>query len=221
MTTTVQAILEGAYNRATDNDPGKLAQDPELILHLNRIYQQIWPLIARARPDAFQSETTAAFSGNPPLAAIPADTIAVLAAWEASGNPVNLIAAIDRARTWNLAPCIYRRGGWLVSRNQTGDPLAGAVLTLTLLDKPATLATLTDTLDPRWPIRHVQLLVDCLATYLATKDAGRDNSDRAALQVELGRDVSAFAADFGLAPEAVQWIQEPLERAVAGPSAEA
>lgn len=213
MTTTVQTILEGAYNRASDNDPGKLAQDPELIVHLNRVYQQCWALVARARPDAFQSDIAAVCAGIPPVCAIPADTIAVIGVWTAIGLPVNVIATIDRARTWNVAPSVYRSGNSLVSRNQSGDPVAGDVLTLTVLDAPAVLATVAQTIDPRWPIRQVQLLVDCLATYLAVKDAGRDTADRAALQGEFAKDVAAFAAEFGLKPEAVQWLHEEPERA--------
>lgn len=212
MSTQVADILDGAYNRATDNDPGKLAQDGELIAHLSRVYQRAWPLMARARPDEFNSTTTTTINGVPPNGPLPADVIALLGVFNASGAPVWVGATTDRARLWQLAPALYRQGTRLVSRNQAGDPLAGDVLTVVVLDAPAALVFLTDTLDPRWPVRHVQLLVDVLAVYLSVKDAGRDASDRSAIASELQQSIAAFAAEYDLAPADVSWIHADAER---------
>lgn len=213
MTTSVQTILEGAYNRYSANDPGKLAQDPELIAHLSRVYARTWPLLARARPDLFQSTLSATLLSSPPSWAIPADLIDVIAAFNASGADVWLIPSTDRNRLWQLAPCIFRQANTLVSRNKGGDPMAGDVLTLTVLDNPPALVNLSDTLDPRWPVRHVQLFVDLIAAYLGVKDAGRSDADRAALLLELKADSLALAGEFNLPPEAVEWIHGDVERA--------
>lgn len=210
--TTVQQIIEGAWNRYSANDPGKLAQDPELIAHLNRVYQRTWPLVARARPDEFQSETTVTLGGSPPFAALPADVIDVLQVYTSAGAKVNLVPSTDRTRTWQLPPCVFRRGVNLVSRFAALDPVAGNILTVTLLDAPAALVALSSVLDARWPVRHVQLFVDELSAYLGIKDAGRSKVDRDSLLVSLQGSVAALAAEFGLPPEAVQWIHEDVER---------
>ena len=196
MSTSVQTILVGAYNRYSSNDPGKLAQDPELIAHLSRVYLRTWPLLARARVDLFQSEMTVTLAGFPAAAALPPDLLDVTAAFNASGDSVWIIPSNDRNRLWQLAPCVLRAGASLRSRFKAGDPIAGDVLTLTVLDSPPALVNLSDTLDPRWPIRHVQLFVDLLAAYLGVKDAGRSDSDRAALLAELKADSLALAAEF-------------------------
>ncbi len=216
--TTVQQIIEGAWNSYSANDPGKLAQDPELIAHLNRVYQRTWPLIARARPDEFQSETTVVLGGSPPFATLPADVIDVLQVYTSAGARVNLVPSTDRTRTWQLPPCVYRRGMTLVSRFAALDPVAGHVLTLTVLDAPAALTALGSSLDARWPVRHVQLFVNELAVYLAVKDAGRDENDRGAAIAALQGSAGALAAEFGLPPEAVQWIHADVERDAKAPA---
>lgn len=212
MTIQVADILDGAYNRATDNDPGKLAQDGELIAHLSRVYARAWPLMARARPDEFNATTTTTINGVPPNGPLPADLIALLGVYDATGAVVTVNATTDRTRLWVLAPAMYRQGMRLVSRNMAGDPLAGDTLTLVILDAPVALVNLTDTLDPRWPVRHVQLLVDVLAVYLSVKDAGRDAGDRAAIGAELQQSIAAFAAEYDLAPADVSWIHADAER---------
>ncbi len=216
--TTVQTILEGAYNRYSANDPGKLAQDPELIAHLSRVYERTWPLIARARPDQFQAEAVLTLASYPPSVALPANMIDLLAVFNAASESVWVIPATDRNRVWQLAPCVFRVGGTLRSRFASGDPVAGDVLTVSLLDAPAALTTLTSVIDPRWPVRHIQLLVDELAAYLGIKDAGRSDADRNALLADLKRDALALAAEFQLAPEAVEWIHGEVERASGSPA---
>ena len=211
--TVVSDILSGAYNRSTRNDPGKLAQDPELTLHLNRVYQRAWPLMARARPDEFQAEIVVAMNGIPPTGFIPTDTIAVNGGYTAAGTLLTITPSTDRTRLWNVAPCVWRSANTLVSRGQVGDPMTGDLLTLLVLDAPDALVTTTSALDPRWPIRQVQLLVDYVACYLDTKDAGRDMGDRQKLSAEFAQDVQAFAAEFKLEPADVQWLHAPVERA--------
>lgn len=213
MTTTAQALLEGAYTRSASNDAGKLASDAELLAHLGRVYHRAWPLVARARPDQFGATLALTLAGIPPTAALPADVIDVLAVQTATGTEVAVIPSTERAKSWHLAPAVYRLGLTLVSRNRGGDPISGAVLTATVLDAPAALPALTSTLDPRWPVRHTQLLVDLLAVYLSVKDTGRSAGEHAKVVAELQQSAGAFAAEFNLPPAAVEWMHAPVERA--------
>jgi hypothetical protein len=214
MSTSVQVLISGAYNRSTANDPGKLATDDELVLHVDRVYQRLWALVARARPDAFGSSADlSALSGTPPAVALPANTIDVVNLEDEDGGTVNLIPATERNRLWHVAPCMMRVGASLVSRNKSGDPGAGDVLTALLLDAPAALTSVSSVLDDRWPVRHDQLLVDYIACYLSVKDDGRSETEHNKLMGELKQDVSAFAAEFDLPPEAVQWIHSAVTRA--------
>lgn len=211
--TLVSAFLAGAYLRSTTFDAGKLALDSELISHLNRVYQRVWPLIARARPDQYSATTDLVMSGSPATATLPASIIDLLETENQDGALVNIIPSGDRQRRWNLPPCVYRIGTTLKSRADAGDPVGGDTLTLTYLDQPAALTLLTDETDARWPVRHDQLLVDYLATYLAVKDGGMKPDDRAALRAELQQDAAALAFEYGVAPSALNWIHADAERA--------
>jgi hypothetical protein len=218
--TLAQAWLEAAYNRSSANDAGKLAQDPELLDHLNRIYQRIYALFAKARPDEAGSLTTLALIGAPATGALPADLIALLSVRNALGNQVHVIPAREALRLWHMAPSVIRRGNALVSRAKTGDPVAGDVLTLEQLDAPASLATGATAIDARFPTRHHQVCVDALALYLSTKDDGRDAGEHAKLGAEFGQALAAFAAEYELPPSALEWAQAPATRS-SGPAAEA
>lgn len=211
--TTVRSIVTAAYLRSSLNDPGKLAGDTELVSHLDRVYQRMWALISRARPDQYNATTALTLAGNPAQVSLPGGIIDLMRLTNASGDVVNVIPATELARTWHLAPAVYRVGLVLRSRGQTGDPIATDVLTATYLDQPAVLATINDSLDTRWPNRHDQLLVDYLAVYLSVKDAGRQNPDRAAIAQELAGDVAAFGAEYNVSPSNLGWIHADAERA--------
>ena len=219
MSTTVQDILEGAYNRNSSNDPGKLAVDGELVAHLHRVFQRVFALMARARPDQFSTTAFLTLAGATPQATLPASIIDILNVLTVLGAKVNVIPITEQFRTWHLAPAVYRRGQALVSRNKSGDPAAGNVLTLIHLDAPATLAALADVLDARYPARHYQLLIDLCANYLGTKDAGRSPADRAALGQELAVSLNALQMEYQLAPADVSWMHSSVERSRDGQNA--
>ena len=210
--TLVSTILSGAYLRSTTFDAGKLALNAELIEHLNRIYQRTWPLLARARPDQFSASTTVTLSGTPPSGTLPASILDILDVQDADGSTVNVIPVTDRNRRWVLAPAVYRLGTSVRSRAASFDPVAGDTLALVYLDQPDALTQLTDETDDRWPVRHDQLLVDYLANYLAVKDGGMKQEDRAGILRELQQDVAALVNDFGIAPSAMGWIHADAER---------
>lgn len=214
MSITTQVIIEGAYNRASNNDPGKLAVDGELLAHLNRIYQRTYALIARARPDQFSTTLPLTLAGSPPGATLGADIIDILNVLDVSRRKINVIPITEQFRTYHLAPCMYRQGMSLLSRAQVGDPFAGQVISVIQLDAPTALAAanLSDVLDSRYPSRHHQLLIDMLAVYIATKDAGRTTSDRGALLQELKESASALQAEYQLRPADVSWMHASVER---------
>lgn len=212
MPTTVRQLIVAAYNRSSQNDAGKLATDSELVTHCDRVYQRVWPLIARARPDQYGASGTVTLVGAVPTATLPTGLLDLVQVTDADGAIVNVIPANERLRAWHLAPAVYRIGTSLRSRLQTGDPAANAVLSLLYLDQPAALTALTSELDPRWPARHEQLLVDSLALYLAVKDAGRSQGDRQAIAGELAQDVAALAAEFSIPPSNLGWIHADAER---------
>lgn len=217
MPATAQVFLEGAYNRSSINNPGKLAQDPELLLHLDRVYQRTWALIARARPDEFAVPSNVAAVGAPAEILLAADTIDVVSVRRAAAPyaEVNVIPASELARKWHLAPAMYRTGLKLVSRALTGDPLNGESFVVSLLDAPAALVALGSSVDPRWPSRHYQLLVDYLACYLSVKDAGRAPEEHTKLLEELKTDGAALVSEYGLPPASIQWIHADVERRTA------
>ncbi len=207
---TARDILSGAYNRSASNDPGKLAQDGELLAHMNRLYQRLWALFSRARPEEAGSTTTVTLAGMTPAATLPTDLVDLLLCENADGDPVHLIPAHERLRLWHVAPSAYRLGTTLYSRNLAGDPIAGDVLTLTLIQALTTITAGPDVLDTRFPTRHHQILVDSLALYLSVKDSGRSDGDRQALLVDLRTAAAAFAAEYHLPPSAISWVHAPV-----------
>jgi hypothetical protein len=202
--TTVQQIIEGAFSRSTANDPGKLATEGELLGVCNRIYQALFALAAAAAPEKFVSRVTANLAGAPASAALTTDVIDIRRVQNALGGKVNVIPVEEIDRGWHLAPAIYRQGGFLVSRGNTGDPVVGDVLTVWQLDAPADLTGLASVLDVRYPTRHVELIIDYLAIYLSTKDEGRDANEFAALLKVRDMNLETFFRLSGLSTTALQ-----------------
>jgi len=210
MSTTAQTWVEAAYNRSAANDAGKLAQDAELLDHLNRVYQRFYTLFAKARPDEAASLASWVLASNPPFVAIPNDTIALVSVHDAvTGAQVHMIPATEVARVWHMAPSCYRIGNTLYSRARSGDPLAGDTLSVLLLDAPTSL---TDVIDVRFPTRHHQVCIDSLALYLDTKDDGRSAEEHAKLVAEYQAALSTFASEYNLPPDALEWAHAPVSR---------
>jgi hypothetical protein len=212
MSTTAQTWVEAAYLRSAANDPGKLAQDAELVDHANRIYQRFYALFAKARPDEAASTLSLVLAGNPAFVALPADVIAIVSVKNALGAQVHLIPANETQRLWHMAPCVSRIGNTLTSRSLGGDPLAGATLTVIQLDAPTPIVTLTDVIDVRFPTRHHQLCIDSLALYLDTKDDGRSQEEHGKIVGEYQTALSTFASEYDLPPSALEWAHAPVDR---------
>lgn len=203
MSTSVQQVIEAAYSRSTANDPGKLATDGELLGLTNRLYQVIFAVAAAAAPERFVSKTTCALSGSPASGTLSTDIIDVRRVQKANGTKVNVIPVEEIDRLWHLAPAVYRQGSSLVSRGQASDPGA-ETLTVWQLDAPAILVDLTSTLDPRFPLRDVELIIVEIAIYLATKDEGRNAQEFAALKSYRDLQWEQFLRLSGLSMTALQ-----------------
>lgn len=211
--TTVQQIIEAAYARSTDNDPGKLAVDAELISHLNRDYRARFGLWSLKAGDAAVTALVLTFAGTPPTASLPLDISDIDRIEDMSGSKINLVPINEKNRAWHLAPAVYRSGLSLISRAQAGDPGQGQSVTLFHNDAPSTLANLSDVLDVRYPVRFEMLLILGLAIYLDTKDTGRDLSSNKELSDEFARYEKMFDEEVGIDSSANQRGAQPRSAA--------
>lgn len=209
--TTAQQIIEAGYARSTANDPGKLSTDAELLGRLNRTYQRLFALASAQRPDTFATISTLTLVGAQATVALPADLIEVRRLQNASGAHVHLIPASEIARTWHVAPCVYRTGSALFSRLRPLDPIGGDVLTAWLLLPGTTIVALSTPIDAVFPTRHTELLSTDLALYLSVKDDGRDPSHFSELTADYSGQLAAFAHDYNLSASSLESVHSPVE----------
>lgn len=181
---TWQQVVEGAYLRSSRNAPGKSASDTELLGMLGRAYAAYWRIMAEANPERFRSTLTVQLGGVPAVASIPTTVRDIAYAEDATGAEVTIIPREEALRSWHLAPAVYWIGSNLQARGQTGDPIAGAQLTLLVLLAPTAPAAVTDTIDARFPDEYLELLILEGAAYLALKDANRDPDEFKNLMTE-------------------------------------
>lgn len=192
---TAQALIEAGYARSTANDPGKLASDGELLLHLNRKYQSLYAIMALAGGDNALALTTLVLGGVAPYsAALPTDLIDIKRLEQIGGGKAYLIPADEKDRSWHLAPAFYRQGNSIISRGKTGDLGAGQSINVYHLDAPAALNALGSVTDPRFPVRYEDILVLDLAIYLSTKDEGRSEGEYKQLKDEYADAMAMFNA---------------------------
>lgn len=211
--TTAQQIVEAAYARSTDNDPGKLAVDAELISHLNRDYQARFGLWSLKAGDAAVASVSLTLLGPPAGATLPTDIIDIDRIEDTLGSRINLVPINEKNRAFHLAPVVYRQGLALLSRGQTGDPSIGQTLVVFHNDAPAPLTALSSVLDSRYPARFEMLLILGLAIYLDTKDTGRDLSSHTELKEEFERYDAMFNAEVGIDNSATQRGTQPRSAA--------
>jgi hypothetical protein len=205
MTISVQTILDAAYARSLANDPGKLAQDLELIGVLDRRYQFMWALLAAKYPDAMAARAAlTALAGAPPATDVPAGVLNILRLENATGKKVWLVPIQDRGKKYVLTPAVYRLGNTLVTLGRAGDPVATDVLTSWHNDSPAALTAIGNSLDTRFHDRWAELLIVMLALYLAVKDETRRPEEVKALAAEFDQLHKIFDAVVGVASSATE-----------------
>lgn len=226
MADTAQTIIEAAYLRSTANAPGKLATDQELINHLDRVHQGYCALLAVAAPERWVQSTTVAWTGTFPAPAItgalPTDIIDIHRIEDANGNEITLGPVAEKARAWTLTvPFVWRSAAQLMSQQRALDPKNGDTSTVWYLAAPATIATLSSTIDTRFPLRHEQLLILDLAIYLSLKDVEEDRKDEMdRLKSERDAHYAAFERLTGVVHTATQTVWPGRNRPATGAPSE-
>lgn len=204
MTTTAQQLIEAAYARSTASDAGKLAVDGEMLVHLNRTYQNTFARYSQASGDNALASISTTWAGAPAIISLPTDIVDIVLLQNAAGQTVRLIPAREINRTWHLAPACIRVSNTLQTRGALAgafgalaDPIAGDAVRMFYKDSPATLSALGSTLDARYPVRFEHLLIADLALYLWSKDEGRPADRGQELMAELQRQEAYFVSIVG------------------------
>lgn len=198
MATTVQDILTPAIASSLSNNQGNspLANAPsELVAVVSRTVRQVYaqaglpPSGGGGGYGNYFTRTTTLTLGSPATTpvALPANpTYAYIPTFtDAGGTVVAVVTLKDlRDHVAEYPPAVVVADNHVYSAGRTGDPTAGAVLTLDGSYLPADLQATTDYIgatilnDPTttaWP-SHVgdPFLIADLALYLAQKDGARD-----------------------------------------------
>ena len=184
VTTTVQDILNAAYSRSTQNNPGTIAtESTELLAVVQRAIDGCYAFAARINPTFF-GDTLAV---TPPGASTPwARPEAAEAIFriedDADDSEVVVVPYDDRTAESGLA-AVYEWGQAFYEAGNAGDPdPATDTLNFFFAKRPDTLTVVGDTLDSMWREQFNELLVVEVAIYLATKD-GAAQSRQNELQV--------------------------------------
>lgn len=183
VTTTVQQILDAAYSRSTQNNPGTIATESvELLSVVQRALDGAYAFAARLNPTFFAD--TADVAGVASVWARPELAESIFLIEEADGTEVVVVPYNDRTAE-ELLPSLYEFGQNFYGAGNTADPGATDTLTFYYASRPATLTSLTDTLDTLWREQFNELLVTEVAIYLAVKD-GAGQSRQNELQALVG-----------------------------------
>lgn len=168
VTTTVQDILNAAYARSTQNNPGTIAtESTELLSVVQRAIHGAYAFAARINPTYFAE--TADVVGAAGVWARPETAESIFLIEEAAGTEVVVVPYNDRAAE-ALLPSVFEFGRNFNKAGNATDPGDTDTLTFYYSKRPATLTALTDTLDPLWTEQFNELLELEVAIYLAAKD---------------------------------------------------
>jgi hypothetical protein len=170
VTTTVQDILDAAYSRSTQNNPGTIAtESTELLSVVQRALDGTYAMAARINPTFFAAESQVAAPGAGLPWARPELAEAIFRI-ENAGVEVVVVPYDDRTAEAGL-PAVYEWGQGFYEAGNAGDPDDTAdALDFFYATRPATLTLLTSTLDSMWREQFNELLVLEVAIYLAVKD---------------------------------------------------
>jgi hypothetical protein len=183
VTTTVQMILNAAYSRSTQNNPGTIAtESTELLAVVQRALDGCYAFAARINPTFFAD--TADVVGVAGVWARPEAAESIFLIEEADGTEVAVVPYNDRTAE-ELMPSVYEFGQNFYKAGNTSDPGDTDTLTFYFASRPATLTALSDVLDAMWREQFNELLELEVAIYLATKD-GAGEARNTELQVLAG-----------------------------------
>ncbi len=173
MATTVQQILDMAYAKSMQNNPGIIATESvELLGVVQRMLDGCFAVAARVNPIMFAETADVTPAAN--AWARPADAESIFLVEKASGDVVAVVPYDDQSAESAL-PSIYEYGqAFYTARGMTDPDDTTDVLTFYYARRPDILTAVTDTLDAMWPEQFNELLALHVAKYLATKDSGTD-----------------------------------------------
>lgn len=171
MATTVQDILDRAYNLSGKTQPGQLVDETtEIPLAVDRFYRAAFLIGAKVNPTFYGAQDDVV--GVAGVWAMPATANLIFYIEDGNANPVSIRRLEERNEVWE-DPSVYALGRSLYTCGGASDPAGTDTLSLFNSAKPGTsLTALTDGLDSNWDEDHNDLLIYALGIYMATKDMG-------------------------------------------------
>jgi len=177
MATTVQDILDQAYNLSGKTQPGELVDEgSEIPLAVHRHLRATYLIGAQVNPTFFGA--SAAVAGVASVWAEPTDSNLVFYIEDATPAPISIRRLQEKAESWE-DPSVYALGRSFYPCGGANDPSGTETLTMYYSKKPSALTALADTLDVTWDEDHNDVLIYALGTYMATKDYGSQQGELA------------------------------------------
>ena len=171
MATTVTEILEAAYAKSTQNNPGTIATETtELLQVVQRQLDGCFAVAARVNPQFYALKTPVA--GVAGVWARPADAESIFRIETTVGDLLVVVVPYDDRTAESGLPGVYEYGQDFYTAGNASDPTGTDSLEFYYSKQPTALTALGDTLDAMWPEQFNELLILDVALYLATKDAG-------------------------------------------------
>jgi len=196
--TDVQDILNAAYSRSTQNNPGTIAtESTELLAVVQRALDGCYAMAARINPTFFAESASVA----PPGASTPWDrpetAESIFRIEDNSDGSEIVVVPYDDRTAEELLPAVYEFGKQFYTAGNAADPdPTSETLDFFYSKRPETLTALDDTLDPMWTEQFNELLVLEVAIYLAVKDGAAQSrtTETQALYAERTRWANRFTA---------------------------
>lgn len=169
VTTTPQDIIDAAYGRSLQNQPGQIATESTELLNLvNRSLRGIYAFAARINPTFFAEKATVAHDGTGWPRPEAAESIFRLE-MAADGSEIAVVPYDDKQAEEGM-PSVYRFGQTFFTVGGADDPAGTDDIDFFYAKRPQDPGGLNQTLDPHWAEQFNELLVLEVAIYLAIKD---------------------------------------------------
>lgn len=168
MSTTVQAVLTGAYAHSAKNNPSKIATDAtELLQVVIRATRGLYSFAARVNPFFFAVKTNVV--GVAGVWARPVAAESLFRIEDDSDDEVAVVPLDDKLAEPSM-PAVYEFGQNFYTAGAVIDPDATDTLTFFYSKRPDSPADITANIDATWPEQFNELLMLEVAIYLALKD---------------------------------------------------
>lgn len=175
--TTVQDILEIAYSKSTQNNPGTIAtESTELLNVVQRMLDGCYAIAARINPIHFaEKATVAGAAGAWPR---PEGAESIFQLQDNADDSEIVVVPWDDVTAESGIAAVYEWGQSFYPAGNANDPdPALDSINFFYSKRPTLLTTLTDVLDTLWEEQFNELLALEVAIYLATKDMGTQGRD--------------------------------------------